>query len=138
MKDMPVPLALLLLGLALFLVMKLVSLLLQTSAFQQLARRLAGAGEGDYVAEVALSWFFGRGSVLYRQRFRTEAAAVAAAKRQAVLLDRWLPKYYYDTDSSGNRIQLEHEYGIGWSTRRVTEAEADTFHALDRRALPGY
>jgi len=137
-KDIPVPVALLLLGLAVCLVMKLVSLLLQTSVIQNVSRRLTGEGEGDYVAEVSLSWFFGRGSVLYRQRFRTEAAAEAAARRQAVRLDRWLPKYYYDTDSSGNRIQLEHEYGIVWSTRRVTEEEASTFHSLDRRALPGY
>lgn len=138
MKDMPVPAALLLLGLAIMLVVQLVSLALQTSTIQRITRRLAGEGEGDYVAEVALSWFFGRGSVLYRQRFRTEAAAVSAAKRHAVLLDRWLPKYYYDTDWSGRRIRYEHEYGIVWSTRLVTDEEASTFHALDRRALPGY
>lgn len=80
MKDMPVPAALLLLGLAIMLVVQLVRLALQPSAIQKIARRLASEGEGDYVAEVALSWFFGRGSVLYRRRFRTEAAAVSAPR----------------------------------------------------------
>jgi hypothetical protein len=54
------------------------------------------------------------------------------------VLDNWLPRFYYDTDWSGNRVTLEHEYGIAYAVRRVGEAEQTAFTAVDSRTLPGY
>ncbi|KWU26278.1 hypothetical protein [Burkholderia cenocepacia] len=138
MQSMPTPVAAFLFLLVFCVGVKLLALVLQTAAFQSLLRRLSGEGNGEFVAEVRLMWFFGPGSVLYRQRFNCEGNALKAAKRQARILDNWLPRFYYDTDASGSRIELEHEYGISYGVRRVTESEHTEFVALDERTLPGY
>ena len=138
MPAIPTPLAVIFILMMIGLVAKILVLAMETPFIQARLRSLSGKGQGDYVAEVMLTWYFGTGSVLYRQRFASEEAALAAAKRQAKVLDNWLPRFYYDTDWSGNRIALEHEYGIAYGVRQVSDAELKAFTALDKRTLPGY
>lgn len=93
------------------------------------------ADDGPSVAEVWLEWPLCRGSTLYRQRFVDDASAERAARRAAQILDDVLPKHYADTDSSGNRILLEHEYGIYWGVRPALAG--DTTGRIWSPVLPG-
>lgn len=92
---------------------------------------------GEYVAEVYLTWFFGKGSTLFRQRYASMQRAQRAARLQARFLDLILPKYYWAEDWSGRKYKEAHEYGINWSTRRIRDNERESFPEIDRRVLPG-
>lgn len=94
--------------------------------------------DGEFVAEVFLTWYFGAGSILFRKRYATIYAAEKAARFQAQVLDWVLPKHYAVRDCSGRRRMEENEYGISWGVRTLTEDERSAFHALDKRTLPGY
>ena len=96
------------------------------------------SAKGEHVAEVWLTWFFGRGTTMYRQRFESRKEAEAAVKAQAAVLDATLPRYYKDTDWSGRTILHEHEYGISYGVRELTEEETSNFFAVNRTTLPGY
>lgn len=92
---------------------------------------------GEYVAEVYLTWFFGRGCTMFQQRYASQARAERAARLQAQFLDLTLPKYYWAEDWSGRKYKEAHEYGINWGTRRILDDEHGNFQAIDRRVLPG-
>ena len=96
------------------------------------------APKGEHVAEIWLTWFFGRGTTLYRQRFESRKEAEAAVTAQAAVLDATLPRFYKDTDWSGRTILLRHEYGINYGVRELTEEETSNFFAVNRTTLPGY
>lgn len=91
--------------------------------------------DGPFVAEVWLEWSICRGSALYRQRFKDEQSAHRAARAAAKKLDRVLPTHYVDTDWSGRRVLLEHEYGIHWGVRPATER--DSTRRIWSPTLPG-
>ena len=94
--------------------------------------------DGKYFAEVYLTWFFGRGAVMWRARFSTSEAAAAAAKEHAAFLDSKLPHYYWAEDWSGRPYKERHEYGIGYSAGEASSRTAEDLAAVLRRGLPGY
>ena len=93
--------------------------------------------QGEHVAEVYLTWFFGRGTTLFRNRYATQSRALRAARLHAKFLDLILPKFYYVEDWHGRKIREEHEYGINWGVRTLRAEEHEHFQAVDRRSLPG-
>jgi hypothetical protein len=92
---------------------------------------------GEYVAEVYLTWFFGKGTTLFRQRYASMGRAQRAARLQARFLDMILPHYYWAEDWSGRKYREAHEYGINWSARSILDGERENFPAIDRHTLPG-
>ena len=104
-------------------------------------RRLGGypgeCNDGDWVAEVWLTWFFGRGTTLFRRRFNSMPAAAAAVKRQAAFLDSVLPRKYVCTDRLGHRYFEEHEYGIHYGVRTWDNVSEDDRFQVETYCLPG-
>lgn len=93
--------------------------------------------QGQYVAEVWLQWYFGRGSTMFRERYATLDQAAHAVKRRAKILDAKLPKFYVDTDWSGRKILLEHEFGIEFGVRQITPQESERFRPVWTTSMPG-
>lgn len=92
---------------------------------------------GEHFAEVYLTWFFGRGSVMWRARFESEATAQAAAKEHAQFLDSVLPTHYWAENWSGRRYKERHEYGISWGVGLASDRTTDELEPVWRTALPG-
>lgn len=93
--------------------------------------------EGDHVAEIWLDWGIGRGSTLYRQRFKTERGAYRAVRLRALLLDWALPTHYGATNWSGRRYFEKHEYALQWGIRQISPQECDEFRQIWSPSLPG-
>lgn len=94
--------------------------------------------DGKYFAEVYLTWFFGRGTIMWRARFSTPEAAAAAAKEHAVFLDSQLPRVYWAEDWSGRPYKERHEYGISYGAGEVSTRNPEDLVAVLLRGLPGY
>lgn len=92
---------------------------------------------GDYFAEVFLTWYFGRGSVMWRARFATEQDAQLAAQAQAKYLDDVLPTHYRAEDWSGRPYMEKHEYGIAWGAGKSADRPPEELAAIWRTTLPG-
>lgn len=107
------------------------------SRLQNCVNACRSNAEGDHVAEVYLTWFFGKGSTLFSKRYATQSRAVRAARLHAKFLDLILPKHYVVEDWSGRKMWEEHEYGINWGVRTIREDERAHFQAIDKRSLPG-
>lgn len=107
------------------------------SRLQNCVNACRSDAEGDHVAEVYLTWFFGKGSTLFRKRYATQGRAVRAARLHAKFLDLILPKFYYVEDWHGRKYREEHEYGISWSVRALRQDERENFQVIDKRSLPG-
>lgn len=95
------------------------------------------AETGEHFAEVYLTWYFGRGSVMWRARFESEDAAHAAAKEHAQFLDSVLPTHYWAENWSGRRYRERHEYGISWGVGQAVTRTAGELEPVWRTALPG-
>jgi hypothetical protein len=89
--------------------------------------------DGIWVAEVWRSWFFGRGSTLYRGRFNDFEMACLAAKKQAKIADILTPKKYpgeMRTLTSTQRIWSDREDGIEFGVvhyNKVPEEHLECF-----------
>jgi len=92
---------------------------------------------GAHYAEVYLTWYFGRGSAMWRARFDSEVQAEAAAKEHAKFLDSVLPTHYWAEDWRGRRYKERHEYGISWGVGEAVSREAKDLTPVWRIALPG-
>jgi hypothetical protein len=95
------------------------------------------ADDGEHFAEVYLTWFFGRGTVMWRARFESAAHAQAAAKEHAQFLDSVLPTHYWAENWSGRRYKERHEYGISWGVGEASSRAQEELESIWRTALPG-
>lgn len=92
---------------------------------------------GEYFAEVYLVWYFGEGSIMWRQRFRSAEAAEVAVKKQAKYLDEILPKYYIAEYQDGTKYNEPHEFGINFRVGRSDTRTESGLTPINRTSLPG-
>lgn len=92
---------------------------------------------GDHFAEVFLTWYFGRGSVMWRARFVSEQAAQSAAQAHARFLDGVLPTHYRAENWSGRPYMEKHEYGIAWGAGKSADRPPEELAPVWRTTLPG-
>lgn len=96
------------------------------------------AADGDFYAEIYLTWFFGRGTVMWRERFITKEAATLAAAAHARYLDDVLPTHYSAEDWSGRPYKERHEYGLSWGVGEATTRAEEELVVVWSTSLPGY
>lgn len=78
---------------------------------------------GEWVAEVWVTWYFGRGRTLFCQRYTTFEHAKKAATRAAKICDYKSPTHYKSSYSDGRVYYEEHEFGINWGVVHINKVD---------------